>query len=814
MSCVSIDSDPSEVSGDHNGLCSVCKRLDFPRLTGSQCDRDHDEGHFHLGPLNHILTKQFCPGCRLIATLVSNLNLGDENPETINVTLQLRFFRALGGEPGEKNPKVVITTSGSLIEVFIDHETPRPQFGRQPFGISAGTIVRSTSGQAGQCIDDGDLALYRGRIISQDMDTIRIKSWIQTCEAGHSKCRAEPDHPKILRHNVRLIDVQDFRVVESSLAEKYAALSYVWGSDTVPALNSGNLRELSSPLGLQGISIPQTIADAIYLAKQLEIRYLWVDSICIIQDDDFDKCRQLPMMDEIYQQAYLVIIAATGKDADAGLPGTTIPRTGINQRSESIGGIDFNTSSLALRRALENSKWATRGWTFQEGLLSRRALVITDSMTYWDCWESNGREDRVGDEPKSLFEWNEAIAESTWRMDFVSRMNSTIIRRTEAGEILTPCRTLLYCEHVSAFQRRQLGNQGDALWAFLGILKLQKIRFPKGFIWALPYERLDATLLWTENSGYSCMHMREVKQQIPVGRVVHQLSYPSWSWLSSDTSIRFPDPCGGSVISKVIWHDAIGLEDPRYKTLIHATKSADQAGDKDSLPEMITPDWLSGVEAVDFGLLHLTAESAHLRVRWTKYEWTQWSYATIFSIDGDEIGHLRINSSVAELQGERGPISGLSHHSGESSDDESPGNGTTGSRDENEEVIDSEQEDRAGDRRGSSSQDIVQEISDDQVSASGSSDDSGEEVEYLCEFLLLSANAREESDENCIKAGVEGGLDCGTIKHIDGCEHIQSYNIMLIEWSGDVAYRRGLGVIGKAEWDRNAQTEQRRVILG
>lgn len=159
-------------------------------------------------------------------------------------------------------------------------------------------------------------------------------------------------------------------------------------------------------------------------------------------------------------------------------------------------------------------------------------------------------------------------------------------------------------------------------------------------------------------------------------------------------------------------------------------------------------------------------------------------------------------------------MSSLSRHSDEPSDDESPENGTTGSGDENEEGIDSEQEDGAGESRGRSSKDDVQQISDDQFSASGSSDDSGEEVEYLCEFLLLSANAREESDENCIKAGVEGGLDCGLIKHIDGCEHIQSYNIMLIEWSGDVAYRRGLGVIGKAEWDRNAQTEERTVILG
>lgn len=828
MSCTTIDPDPSEVSGDENGLCTVCQRLDLPSLTGSQCSRDHDEGHFHLGALHNIIEKKLCPCCRLIATAVGNLNLNGETPETIDVTLQLRFpfGREDDEEPGENANEVMtlVRHTGALVEVLIDHETPCIQLGRQLFNRSAGTIVRSASEQHTheQIIDNCCVSSYRGRLVSPDMDTTRIRNWIQTCAAGHPRCRAETDDVEIPRHNIRLIDVHDFRIVESCLAERYAALSYVWGSNANFALNSGNLRQLSTPRGLQDASIPQTIADAIYLVRQLEIDYLWVDSLCIIQDDDSDKYRQLPIMDQVYQQAHLVVIAATGNDAHAGLPGTTKPRTSINQQSETIGGINFNTSFLALRHALGKSSWATRGWTFQEGLLSRRALIITESTAYWDCWESNGREDLVSDESKTLLDWNEADVESTWRMDFVWRSTAPIQRRTE-GSIISPCRTMLYCEQVTAFQRRNLSNQSDALWAFLGILKLQKIRFPEGFIWALPYERLDAALLWSENSGYSCMHTREVEQQIPVGRSVHQLSYPSWSWLSCDTAIRFQDPCGGSVISKVKWHDPIGFEDERYKISLHAPKAMHKAGDEPSKSKIITPDWLSGVDAVDFGLLHLTGKVGHLLVRWKRYEQIQWSYATILSTVRKEIGHLWINSSVAELQGElssRQTSKGRrSHDSQKASDDERPASdilpteGEESSREGSEDCVsDGEQEGEAGDTPEYSDQGFTEEISDKQSSGSETSEDSGEEVEYRCEFLLLSANASEEADETCL--AVEGGLDCGTIKHIDMCEHIQSYNIMLIEWSRDIAYRRGLGIIGKDEWERNVETQEKMIVLG
>ena len=70
--------------------------------------------------------------------------------------------------------------------------------------------------------------------------------------------------------------------------------------------------------------------------------------------------------------------------------------------------------------------------------------------------------------------------------------------------------------------------------------------------------------------------------------------------------------------------------------------------------------------------------------------------------------------------------------------------------------------------------------------------------EYSKEFVLLSSNAKRKLDERCKEVGE--GHDCGSINHVDGCGHIQSLNIMLIEWDGDIVYRRALGRVEKKNW--------------
>jgi hypothetical protein len=102
----------------------------------------------------------------------------------------------------------------------------------------------------------------------------------------------------------------------------FLALSYVWGKESQPLILK---RENKDFLGVPGVltayDIPKTIEDAISLTKQLGFRYLWVDALCIIQDDENVKLNFLPKMGQIYTGAFITIIAAGGDSCHTDLPG-------------------------------------------------------------------------------------------------------------------------------------------------------------------------------------------------------------------------------------------------------------------------------------------------------------------------------------------------------------------------------------------------------------------------------------------------------------------------------------------------------------
>ncbi|KAI0457205.1 hypothetical protein F5B21DRAFT_521444 [Xylaria acuta] len=98
------------------------------------------------------------------------------------------------------------------------------------------------------------------------------------------------------------------------------------------------------------------------------VKYLWIDRLCVIQGSDADKAIQLPQMDLVYSSACLTIVAASGT-----------AHTARVEENLSVMNI------LRLDDAYETCAWRTRGWTFQEGLCSQRALVITRDQVFWSC---------------------------------------------------------------------------------------------------------------------------------------------------------------------------------------------------------------------------------------------------------------------------------------------------------------------------------------------------------------------------------------------------------------------------------------------
>lgn len=109
-----------------------------------------------------------------------------------------------------------------------------------------------------------------------------------------------------------------------------------------------------------------------------------MDQYCIDQDDANEKHNQIVQMDKIYSEASLTIIAAAGDGADYGLPGVSIrPRSPLPQVQ--LHGLALRSTTTYPHDLVESSKWASRGWTFQEALLSKRHLYFTEEQVFFKC---------------------------------------------------------------------------------------------------------------------------------------------------------------------------------------------------------------------------------------------------------------------------------------------------------------------------------------------------------------------------------------------------------------------------------------------
>lgn len=709
IQCMDITSGRQDtILSQGSGLCAQCEQMDFVSLTREECPLVTNDCHFHLGPVKHLLAKPSCPGCRLILATISSSARNKADFGLQELEIGRRYVHVTVLEPNETKP---ISTKGTTTQKYVKsgsrlHMESLIEVGLRPpnrrEAIVTGTILRSENTPISDVLQPVNVK-FRARAMPSTISISLVKHWIELCHAEHIECRFEgPAMPKI--DNFRLIDIQEQKVISSSQTERYAALSYVWGPTTAPMLTGDTLMRYTSPCGLRQCPIPQSILDAMQLLRELGERFLWVDTLCIVQDDPNDRAQQLSIMDSIFQSAYIVVVAAAGSDAYAGLPGVQSTRCIQKRQTEIINGVQFITAQPALQDALEETIWKTRGWTFQESLVASRLLVFTENQVYWSCRTSSWREDASGELSMTAIDPDET--------------NSF---RTSSAR-LVECRTRAYCRHVVSFSKRTFKDDRDVLWGFMGILKLHASLFPQGFIWGMPYEQLDVTLLWYEAGPCPFVHNRQTYHTLAKESSTEYLQYPSWSWLSAKTAVDFVDSCGCRIVSEVSWH----------KSLL--------------LVESKTQEDTTSKEITDFGRLQFTAQTTELRLVREKPPSNEtsnsepehhlmiqiWANTALHTPSGKAIGTLKVPNSFFN----------------------------------------------------------------------GSLERSGEVV-------LLSSNAK--TSEEIREVSVDDPQHC--VRHTRGCKHIQSHNIMLIEWVDGIAYRRGLGKVEKADWAQ-VETREKCIILG
>ncbi|KAI0378378.1 HET-domain-containing protein [Hypomontagnella monticulosa] len=372
-----------------------------------------------------------------------------------------------------------------------------------------------------------------GRIIRPEANVRLLRRWYETCLAQHEpKCSQPPwlapDTPWPAR--LRLIDVRQLCLVEAPEQCPYFALSYVWGDESDPfQMTGGILGDMKKPGFFENQALPKTIVDAIELTKGMGVDFLWVDRLCIMQDSNADKAVQIPQMDLVYSHAAMTIVAASGTAVDglAGINGT--PRI-IDQRVARVAKDLSLMNVLRLDQAYEDSRWTTRGWTFQEGLCSRRALIITSDQIFWSCESAKCCESIAFEAFPTTVAPNDII----WHV----LSGHKVFGEFGGGN------NFAYSEldgMIRGYCNRKLGVQPDALDAFTGVLRRVAFNTGHEFHWGHSVSaRFDESLAWC-NIVWYYDHEWEVQAK-PARRrerhrvrsddgTVREVPFPSWSWV-------------------------------------------------------------------------------------------------------------------------------------------------------------------------------------------------------------------------------------------------------------------------------------------
>lgn len=331
---------------------------------------------------------------------------------------------------------------------------------------------------------------------SAEVDWNKLSDWASDALGPEILGQERPDGPR--PNGLRVIDTKQRCIALAPLTCKYATLSYVWGTTSKPLqAKTDNIQTLSTPAYLNSNVLPQTIEDAIVVCENIGIRYLWVDRLCILQDDDPKrKTYWLNAMGNIYSQSCLTIIALTGRDADYGLPGV-----GKLKRSAywvgALQWIFLVSKSLSWDAHREEGLYGTRGWTLQEHMLASRTLTFSDTRVTYECRS-----------PLAL-------------QDEICGVLSPYYQTLQGWD-------LCYGTLAAELTRRDLTHESDILRSFAGIL--YRVWGPHTY-YGLPLSMFSDALLWVARDG-----------SYPERRADFEDSFPSWSWASIKCPIDVQTP--------------------------------------------------------------------------------------------------------------------------------------------------------------------------------------------------------------------------------------------------------------------------------
>ncbi|KAF2260111.1 HET-domain-containing protein [Lojkania enalia] len=389
-------------------------------------------------------------------------------------------------------------------------------------------------------------------------------TWLAECTDGHPVC----DTPNALDASLpnRIIDVGDYndseepRLVENkgNMTGGYVALSHCWGGSSHIRTTVANLPHHKSEIKLA--TLPKTFFDAVHATRELRIRYLWIDSLCIVQDDPADWEKEAALMGKYYSNSLITISAAHGRNSEAGIfhqrdylstrPCQMSLRYNGNWRLAYAYARDtsFQISKSSMSGLKEPLPLYSRAWVLQEQVLPPRTLTYTTRGVYWRCQAMRFDEraplamsisDLLRDKPSNLgtFKGDPREIESTiaeLQRNWIFHNHNAHF--TQASKAPKPFhRNGCGGDHfiqdwgrlVHDYTSRGMTRQSDKLVAIAGIANIvsenRSIEYTAG-IWSTSKDSIALGLLWSASKP---------------GRRLLDVA-PSWSWASIEEEVMWP----------------------------------------------------------------------------------------------------------------------------------------------------------------------------------------------------------------------------------------------------------------------------------
>ncbi|TQN66471.1 hypothetical protein CSHISOI_08947 [Colletotrichum shisoi] len=343
---------------------------------------------------------------------------------------------------------------------------------------------------------------------------------------GEIKVAAEDGLMKICETDDGELKVRLVRTRSETEETAYVALSYCWGGDQALKCTRANLQALEGdvPLG----SLPKTLRDAVEVCRRLQVAFIWIDALCIIQDDEVSKLAEVGNMAQVYKNALFTICASSASSTTEGFldyrsspfQDPTMFRVPFRNESGAETSVD-----LAIERhgeALRTEPLKDRGWALQEQLLSRRRLMFTSYQLYWSRASLPPGKKWIDGYKATPVEGLGVTVATDIARPFVA--DDGVSQEVWKQKALNTWQTL-----VSDYISRKLSLEEDRPLAILGIAAEFMQLFGGETYWCGMWQSsFPGCLLWRRHSTGLDRETTSTKR------------LPSWSWTSQDTHDLYP----------------------------------------------------------------------------------------------------------------------------------------------------------------------------------------------------------------------------------------------------------------------------------